>query len=68
MLDNEENGFRASNAFGISSVPTLFLVERAGSVARVVEGWSKRDIEWLAGKAGVAAFRPDDNVPEWKAG
>ncbi|MBZ5724500.1 MAG: TlpA family protein disulfide reductase [Acidobacteriia bacterium] len=68
LLDNEENGFRASNAFGISSVPTLFLVERAGSVARVVEGWSKRDIEWLAGKAGVAAFRPDDNVPEWKAG
>ncbi len=68
LLDAEESGFPASNAFGISSVPTVFLVERDGAVSRAVEGWSKRDMEWLAGKAGVRLFRPDDNVPEWKAG
>ena len=43
-----------SNAFGISSVPTMFLVEPDGAISRVIEGWRKRDIEWLGGQAGVA--------------
>ena len=68
LLDREEDGFPASNAFGISSVPTLLLVERDGTISRVVEGWQKKQVEWLSGKAGVAPFRQGDNVPEWKAG
>jgi peroxiredoxin len=68
LLDSEDNGFPASNAFGISSVPTMFLVERDGTVSRIIEGWVKQDIEWLANTAGVALFRQGDNVPQWKAG
>ena len=67
LLDSEE-GFEVSNAFGISSVPTLFLVERDGAISRVVEGWRKQEIEWLGERAGVAAIRASDNVPAWKAG
>src|SRR3954468_7990910 len=32
LLDREENDFAASNAFGISSVPTLFLIEPGGAI------------------------------------
>ena len=63
LLDREENGFAVSNAFEISSVPTIFLIERDGTISRTIEGWVKADIESL----GVA-FRESDNVPAWKAG
>ena len=68
LLDREENGFAASNAFGVSSVPTMFLIERDGTISRVIEGWARTEIEWLGGIAGAAPFRPGDNVPQWKAG
>ena len=68
LLDNEENGFAASNAFGISSVPTVFLIGRDGAISRVIEGWRKKEIEWLGAKTGVSPFRRGESVPEWKAG
>ena len=68
LLDSEEAGFVVSNAFGISSVPTLFLIERDGSVSRVIEGWNKIEIDRLGELAGVKPFRPTDSVPQWKAG
>jgi peroxiredoxin len=68
LLDPEEDSFPVSNAFGISSVPTLFLVERDGTISRVVEGWQKAEVQALGSKVGVVAVRQGDNVPEWKAG
>ena len=68
LLDTEETNFPASNAYGISSVPTMFLVEPDGTVSRVIEGWSKMDMEALGAAAGMTLFRPEDNVPVWKAG
>jgi peroxiredoxin len=68
LLDTEESGFPVSDAFGISSVPAMFLVEGDGTISHVVEGWRKTEIEWLGEKAGVRPFRPSDHVPEWKAG
>jgi thiol-disulfide isomerase/thioredoxin len=68
LLDREENDFAVSNAFAISSVPTLFLIERDGTIARTIEGWVKQDIESLGEFAGVPVFREGDNVPAWKAG
>jgi peroxiredoxin len=68
LLDSEDQDYPASNAFGISTVPTIFVVEHDGAIARVIEGWSKADIEWLGGRAGVAPFQASENVPAWKAG
>jgi peroxiredoxin len=68
LLDQASEGFPASNMYGISSVPSLFLVERDGTVARSFNGFSKRDIEEIGARAGVAPFSPEDHVPEWKAG
>jgi peroxiredoxin len=68
LLDSEDDGFPASNDYGISSVPTMFLVERDGTVTRTMEGWRKKEIESLAGPALATLFRPGEYVPEWKAG
>ena len=68
LLDTHASGFPASNAFGISSVPTLFVVETDGTVSRVIEGWHKSDIAQLGERAGVQPFQPGDSVPEAKAG
>ena len=68
LLDAEKQGFPASNAYGISSVPTLFRVEPDGTVSQVIEGWNKREMESLGTQAGASVFRQGENVPEWKAG
>ena len=62
LLDLEDGGFAASNAYGISSVPTMYLVDAAGTISSVIEGWLKVDMERLG------ALREGDNVPAWKAG
>jgi len=68
LLDSEDDRFPASNAYGISHVPTTFLVEPDGMVGRVIEGWIKQDILWLGARAGVNPVGDEDHVPEWKAG
>jgi peroxiredoxin len=68
LLDLSSEGYPASNAYGITSVPSLFLLERDGTVTRSFNGFSKRDFEEIGARAGVSPFGPDDHVPEWKAG
>jgi peroxiredoxin len=68
LLDSEDAGFPVSNEYGISSVPTTFIVEPDGTISRIVEGWRKQEIEWLGSQAGIVPIRPGEYVPEWKAG
>jgi peroxiredoxin len=68
LRDTEESGYPASNAYGISHVPSLFLVARDGTIAWSLEGFNRREFEAIAGHAGVHPFRPDEKVPEWKSG
>ena len=68
LLDAEESGYPASNAYGISHVPTLFLIERDGTIGWSSEGFNKREFSAMAAQASVNPFRPGEDVPEWKAG
>jgi peroxiredoxin len=68
LLDREEDEYPVSNAFGISHVPSLFLVETDGTISLTVGGFCKRDLEALGPRAGVEPFRAEDDVPQWKAG
>jgi peroxiredoxin len=68
LLDSSSEGYPASNAYGITSVPSLFLVEADGTIARSFCGFSKHDLEEIGARTGVSPFGADDNVPEWKAG
>jgi peroxiredoxin len=68
LRDTEESGYPASNAYGISHVPSLFLVARDGTIAWSVEGFNKRGMETIGAQAGVQPFRAEEKVPEWKSG
>jgi peroxiredoxin len=68
LLDSSAEDYPASNAYGITSVPTMFIVETGGGISRSIPGFSKRDFVELGIRTGVAPFAPDDDVPEWKAG
>jgi peroxiredoxin len=68
LLDRERHHYPVSNAFGISHVPALFLVEQDRTISMASEGFVKRDLEAVAQRAGVAMFGPGDHVPEWKPG
>jgi peroxiredoxin len=75
-LAPDGDGFPVSNSCGLSSVPTLFLLEANASIARVCVGFSKADLEWLAAEfrrrfriPGLSPlFTPSDEVPELRPG
>lgn len=68
LLDSEETGFKASNGFGISHVPSMFVVEPDGKVSAAEQGFTKLLLEELGERAGVAVFSPAEKIPLYKPG
>lgn len=68
LLDEEEPGYPASNSYGLSHVPTAFLIEPDGKISWVMEGFSKTQMKELGRRVGVEPFAPGEYVPEWKSG
>jgi peroxiredoxin len=68
LLDQEEEGYPASNAYGISHVPSLFLVEPNGRISLAITGFDKKGMEELGRRFGKEPFEPGESVPDWKAG
>ena len=68
LLDSEDDGYPVSNAYRITHVPTMFVVEKDGTIGEVIQGFVKRQIEALGFRCGIAPFTPGDYLPEWKAG
>jgi peroxiredoxin len=67
-LDTADDGYPLSNSFGITHVPSIFLIEADGTISLASEGFVKADLESIAARAGVELFRADEAVPAWKAG
>jgi len=68
LLDTAANGYAVSNAYGIFTVPSLFLVEEDGVISWASGGFAKSELEGLGQRFGVEVFRAEENVPAWKAG
>ena len=71
----DENGYPVSNQYGLTNVPTIFLVAPDGTVNVSSMGFVKADLEKISaelgrhlGRSPVAVFRPDEIVPEDKPG
>jgi peroxiredoxin len=71
----DEKGYPASNAYGLTMVPTMFLIEPDGTVKVSSMGFEKKDLETIAAElagrrklAPAALFRPDERVPAQKPG
>lgn len=60
--------YAASTAFGISSVPTLFLIEPGGAVAWAEAGFDRARLTALGQHAGVETFAPGDRAPAFQPG
>jgi peroxiredoxin len=68
LLDKEEEGYPASNAYGISHVPSLFLIEPDGRISLTMMGFEKKAMQELGKRLGKDPFEPGEYVPEWKSG
>ena len=68
LLDGARFGYPASNAYGLSHVPSMFFVERDGNISWSSVGFIRKDLEALGEKLGVHAFKEGERVPEMKSG
>ncbi len=75
ILIDDENGYVVSNAYGMTTVPTIFLIDTDGTVKVSSMGFDKKDLETIAAhlaerrKISLAPlFRPDEVIPANKPG
>ncbi len=75
LLVDDENTFTASNEYGVTNVPSVFLISQDGKILERSVGFSKRDLENMAKEAALATkrpvapfFRPGEVVPDHKPG
>jgi peroxiredoxin len=71
----DDNGYPVSNAYGLTNVPTIFLIDTDGTVKVSSMGFDKKDLEKIAAhlaerkKISLAPlFRPDEVIPANKPG
>ena len=75
LFDPEEKGFPVSNAYGITHVPSSFLVGQDGVIAVSSVSWDKSDFKLISKKIAVAAsipdpvvFSPGEDILDYRAG
>ena len=74
LLDDTKT-YSASNAYGLTNVPSIFWIGQDGEIEISSVGWDKKEIEEINRKAaeinGEGAkpvFRSDDQVPDYRPG
>ena len=74
-LDEKEKGYPASNAYGLTNVPTIFLIDADGTVSISSMGFVKNDLEQIAAQlaerrkiAPAALFHANESVPANRPG
>ncbi len=68
LLDKEEEGYPASNAYGLAHVPSIFLVEPDGKISLSLTGFDKKGLEALGRRLGKEPFAPGEYVPDFRPG
>ncbi len=68
--------YRVSNDYKLTTVPTIYLIDRDGEIQLSIVGWSRKDMEELDLKLSmldpaqeqIPIFKPGEQVAEYKAG
>ena len=75
ILTDDDHGYVVSNAYGLTNVPTIFLIDTDGTVKVSSMGFDKKDLEKIAAELAerkkislAPLFRPDEIVPANKPG
>ena len=66
----EPDPYPLARELGLTTVPTLFLVDLSGAIRRVSEGFVRKDLEAFAERLGVTGplFTAQDKAPAMKPG
>jgi len=74
-LDEKQKGYAASNRYGLTNVPTIFLIDPEGTVRVSSMGFVKKDLEEIAATlaerrkiAPMALFQMNESVPANRPG
>ncbi len=74
LLD-DPNGYAVSNAYGLTNVPTVFLIGQDGTIEISSVGWSKQDVEQVSARLANAEqtaphplFKAGEDVRDFRAG
>jgi peroxiredoxin len=74
LLD-DPNGYPVSNAYGLTNVPTWFLIAQDGEIEMSSVGWAKKEVEdlnirlaELQQTAPRPLFQPGEDVRDFRAG
>ena len=69
VFDTEDSGFAVSDAYGLTNVPSTFLIAQDGRIAHTMVSWSKADVEEIAWKLDVSPpFKPGEDVLPFRPG
>ena len=74
LLDDPKT-YTASNAYGITNVPSIFYIAQDGTIEVSSVGWSKADMEEIGRRLGTShhvavasLFKPGEQVSDFRAG
>jgi len=74
LLD-DPNGYAVSNAYGLTNVPSVFLIGQDGRIEVTSVGWVKQEVEDINRKLAEAQkitlpaiFQPGEDVRDFRAG
>ena len=75
LLLDDTCAYPVSNGYGLTNVPSLFLISPGSKIELSGAGWSKRDFEELnarvakaSGAAPAKIFQPGEDVADFKPG
>lgn len=73
LLDND--GYKVSKAYGLTNVPTTFLVDQSGTILQTVQSWDRARLNEMSQKVGELTGRPvvpisleGDGAPDFRPG
>jgi len=75
VLLDDTHTFPASNAYGLTNVPSIFWIAQDGEIEISSVGWDRQEIEDMSRKAAKitgdrakSIFQPGENVADFRAG
>jgi peroxiredoxin len=75
VLLDDTNTYPASNAYGLTNVPSIFWIAQDGEIEISSVGWERKEIEEINRKAAKTngeglkpVFGTDEQIPDFRAG
>jgi peroxiredoxin len=75
LLLEDTDDFPTSNEYGLTHVPSIFLIDRSGEIIANCVGFGRQDLldmtaklGVLSGRTGLQLFESGEDIPKFKAG